>query len=281
MKITFYRLLMASGLFGIPAMLSAQTQAIKPYSLFNPVPKTQMREMETDRPDVTESPFTIDAGHIQYEADLFRLETEKGELSKQNTMLFNQGNLKIGLAKNTSIQFGFQTYVTEKETDLQTGEVSRGHGIGDVNIRIKQNILGNDGGKFALAVLPYIKFPTARYTDDSKYEGGIIVPMLLRLPGEWNLGSQVEADRLEDAEESAMHTELLQSLTISHDIVKHLEGIAETYYRYDFKKHHWSNFLNASAQVEVSKNFKLDAGLNYGLQSDAEKNYFVGTSFRF
>jgi hypothetical protein len=91
----------------------------------------------------------------------------------------------------------------------------------------------------------------------------------------------VEGDRLKDKHENAMHTELLQSLTLGHEIVKGLDGIAETFYTYDFKAHHWSNFLNAALQMELAKDFKIDAGLNYGVQHDAEKNYFIGTSFRF
>src|SRR4051794_35141958 len=35
------------------------------YTLFNPTPRKQMREMATDRPDKTESPYTVDAGHVQ------------------------------------------------------------------------------------------------------------------------------------------------------------------------------------------------------------------------
>src|SRR5688572_5942243 len=37
------------------------------YHLFNPTPRAQMREMSTDRPDQTESPYTVDAGHVQVE----------------------------------------------------------------------------------------------------------------------------------------------------------------------------------------------------------------------
>src|SRR2546425_12662784 len=40
------------------------------YTLFNPTPRELMREMNTDRPDKTESPFTVDAGHFQIEADI-------------------------------------------------------------------------------------------------------------------------------------------------------------------------------------------------------------------
>ncbi|MEO8961795.1 MAG: hypothetical protein ABI325_07935 [Ginsengibacter sp.] len=39
----------------------------KVYNLFNPTPKSMMRDFETDRPDVTESAYTLDAGHFQFE----------------------------------------------------------------------------------------------------------------------------------------------------------------------------------------------------------------------
>ena len=38
------------------------------YTLFDPTPRALMREMATDRPDVTESPYTVDAGHVQVES---------------------------------------------------------------------------------------------------------------------------------------------------------------------------------------------------------------------
>lgn len=40
------------------------------YTLFNPTPDRQLRDMSTDRPDATESPYTVDAGRIQLEMDL-------------------------------------------------------------------------------------------------------------------------------------------------------------------------------------------------------------------
>ena len=41
------------------------------YTLFNPIPSNCLREFDPDRPDVTDSPFTVDAGHIQFESGLF------------------------------------------------------------------------------------------------------------------------------------------------------------------------------------------------------------------
>jgi len=250
------------------------------YSLFNPVPHVLMREMETDRPDVTESPYTVDAGHFQYETDLVRLIKEKSDIVKTSTLLINQANLKIGITGSTAIQIGFQTYGWQKEREIVTGSAITSNGIGDVTLRLKQNVIGNNTGNFALAILPYVKFPTSKYDEESRFERGLIIPMSYKLPGEWKLGWQVEVDRLKDLDQPAMHTEILQTLTISHALSKRIDGIAETYYIYDFKAHQLSNYINAAIQIEVAKDFKLDAGINYGLQNTAAEHYFIGASYR-
>jgi len=257
-----------------------QQKSQKKFSLFNPVPRAEMRDMETDRPDVTESPYTVDAGHFQYETDLMRSVRETSESQKTHTLLINQGNIKLGVTGSTAVQIGFQTYGMQKQTDFTSGEISKSNGFGDINLRVKQNIIGNAKGNFVMAILPYIKFPTSHYDTESKLEGGLIVPMLYKLPGEWNLGFQVEADRLKDKDQPSMHTEFLQTLTLSHSLTKNIDGIAETYYTYDFKAHQFSNYINAAIQVEAAKDLKFDAGINYGLQHSAERQFFVGASYR-
>lgn len=258
---------------------SAQQDSQKKYTLFNSVPKSLMREMETDRPDVTESPYTVDAGHIQYEADVIRLKREESEQTRTKTLLINQANVKIGITASTAIQIGFQSYGVQNETDKKSGDISKTRGFGDITLRIKQNITGNNNGNFVMALLPYANIPSSQYDDESRFEYGLIVPMLYKFAGEWNLGFQVEVDRLKDQDLPEMHTEFLQTLTISHPLTKSIDGIAETYYTYDFKAHEFSNYINAALQMEVAKNFKLDAGLNYGLQHHAEKHYFIGFSY--
>ena len=47
--------------------------ASMPYNLFHPVPKNEMKEMATDRPDVTESAYTVAPGHFQIESDLINM----------------------------------------------------------------------------------------------------------------------------------------------------------------------------------------------------------------
>ncbi|MFP3631922.1 transporter, partial [Burkholderia sp. SIMBA_045] len=89
----------------------------------------------------------------------------------------NQANLKIGITGSTAIQIGFQSYGWQKETEIGSGDIEKSNGIGDVTLRIKQNLIGNNRGNFAMAILPYVKFPSSKYDKESRFEGGLIVPM--------------------------------------------------------------------------------------------------------
>ncbi|MFD2148002.1 transporter [Mucilaginibacter antarcticus] len=281
--INLQRLLALAILFTVTINVYGQVDNTrKTYSLFKPLPRALMREdMETDRPDITETPYTVEAGHIQYEADLVNYERQRSTESLKQTWLINQANIKVGLLKNTSLQLVVQTYGKDITKDLVTMDKQTNQGFGDITVRVKQNLYGNYNGNFSIAVMPYIKFPTNRYADNKSYEEGLIVPVSFKLLHDWKIGLQVEGDRLKDDEEEGMHTELLQTLVLSHVLFKKLEVMGETYYTYNFKDHQIRNFVNAALQLEISPDVKVDAGINYGLQHEAKKNYFAGIAFRY
>jgi hypothetical protein len=77
----------------------------------------------------------------------------------KDSYLFNQANLKVGLTHSIALQVVVQNFVFSKELSDEDGSIRRSHGFGDLTVRIKQNLLGNDKGSFAIAVLPYVKFP--------------------------------------------------------------------------------------------------------------------------
>jgi hypothetical protein len=252
------------------------------YTIFRPVPRDKMRkEMETDRPNVTETPHTVDAGHFQYEADLFKHSRELTEETKQHTSSFNRANLKFGLLANTALQVMVESYTKERSQELSSGEKETRSGFGDITLRIKQNIYGNYKGNFSIALMPYVKFPTNKYSDKQKYEEGLIVPMLLNFAKDWKIGMQLEGDYLNDDDAPARHTEMLHSVTISHVFFDKLEVFGESYYTYNFKQHQIQNFLDAAIEYELFHDVKIDAGVNYGLQKKAHKDYFVGLAFRY
>ncbi|MDT3402162.1 hypothetical protein [Mucilaginibacter terrae] len=92
---------------------------------------------------------------------------------------------------------------------------------------------------------------------------------------------QLEGDYLKDDEEQARHTELLHSLVISHVLFNKLEIFGETFYTYNFKEHHFNNYVDAALEFTITPDVKVDAGLNYGLQKASQKEYFLGFAFRY
>ena len=78
------------------------------YHLFNPTPRELMRELSTDRPDKTESPYTVDAGHFQIESDLTIFEYDHdrsdGAHIHNETWTVPSLNLKAGLCNFSDLQ---------------------------------------------------------------------------------------------------------------------------------------------------------------------------------
>src|SRR5450755_1487911 len=73
------------------------------YTLFNPTPSKCMRDFEPDRPDLTNNPFTVDAGHVQLESHLFNYSLsrpdEQGTITEK--FLFGSTNIRVGITNNT------------------------------------------------------------------------------------------------------------------------------------------------------------------------------------
>ena len=120
------------------------------YTLFNPTPIELRRAYNTDRPSKTDSPFTIDAGVFQIETDVanWTLDYEGGV--RVRTWILGQTNFKIGLTNWMDLQVFPQLYVNGRISGPAFGEPVEEDGFGDTTVRLKINLVGNDGGKFVL-----------------------------------------------------------------------------------------------------------------------------------
>src|SRR5438477_5692131 len=71
------------------------------FNLFHPTPTSLLREFSTDRPDQTESPYTLDAGHFQVEMDILNYGYDRYTPLRDNTRFEHVSigtlNLKVGL----------------------------------------------------------------------------------------------------------------------------------------------------------------------------------------
>jgi hypothetical protein len=260
------------------------------YHLLNPTPKDQMREMSTDRPDKTESAYTVDAGHFQLESDLFAWTHDHHNPEREdvevNTYNVTTLNLKAGLLNNVDFQlvlepYSWQRTISRIDSDGDgIPEVSEEKidGFGDITTRLKINVWGNDGGKTALAVMPFLKFPTNQNSlGNNAIEGGLIIPLAVELPCEWGMGIMTEFDFNKD------DVGFINSITFSHDIIGNLGGYVELFTNVSSDD---DTDLDASFDMgltyALSDDVQLDAGLNIGLTRTADDlNPFIGLSVRY
>ena len=93
------------------------------FTLWNPTPRALLREMTTDRPDKTESPFTVDAGHVQIEADLLNYTYDRinsaRDHTRTDTFAIAPINFKVGLCTATDFQVIVPTYNVTRTHDTR------------------------------------------------------------------------------------------------------------------------------------------------------------------
>ena len=251
------------------------------HHLFNPTPLAEMREMSTDRPDQTESPFTVDAGHVQLEVDFVKFTCDRHSPDGTRTEVWNIApvNLKIGLFNNVDLQIVFDHYVHERTRN----PASRASGFGDITARLKINLWGNDGGATALAIMPYFKLPLdASNLRNGDTEGGVILPLAVALPGGWSMGLMTEVDFVSDGA-GGHDTEWVNSITFSHDIAGKLGGYVEFFsVAGNAPGFDWQGQADIGFTYGLSDDVQFDFGCNFGITKSApDFQPFAGISIRF
>lgn len=258
------------------------------YHLFNPTPRDQMREMSTDRPDKTESPYTLDAGHFQIEMDVLNYSYDRHNPERRDIRIESVSiapiNLKAGLYNNVDLQLVVESYTSVRVKDRETPSRTRQQGFGDITPRLKVNLWGNDGGPTALAVMPYVKLPTNQ--DDlgnNSVEGGVIVPLAVELPHGFGMGVMTQFDFIRDESDGGHHAEFVNTITFSRDIVGNLGGYVEFFSLVSAESgSDWVGTLDLGLTYGLTKDIQLDAGINIGVTRSADDlNPFLGISWRF
>jgi hypothetical protein len=254
------------------------------FNLFRPTPDALLREMATDRPDKTESAYTVDAGHYQIEMDLLSYACDRSEHETVRALSIAPINLKVGVLNHVDLQLVVESYNIQWTKDRAKPSSARLAGFGDLLFRCKTNLWGNDGGPSALSVMPFVKIPTnQRGLGNGALEGGIIFPFAMELPADWGLGAQAEMDHLQDAGSSDYHQEFINTITVSHDIVGKLGGYVELFSNVSTEAGaEWIATFDFGFTYAATRDIQLDAGMNIGLTDAADDfNPFVGISLRY
>jgi Putative MetA-pathway of phenol degradation len=261
------------------------------YTFFNPTPERLLREFQTDRPDMTESPFTVDAGHIQFETNVFGFTRSRPDSdgTVTDTYGFGETNVRIGLTNQSEFDLIWQPYGLVQTRPSDPQQATRSTGISGLTVRSKINLWGNDTydkpGATALGLLPYVTLPTDRGNGISPdaVEGGFILPFSVKLTDKFDLGLNAGIDVVHNDDTSGYHPEYFGSASLSYNWTEQLSTYYEVAARTGTHDPRGHILIAATGfTYQFAKNLQIDAGVNVGVTAAADPiNPFVGFSARF
>jgi hypothetical protein len=236
-------------------------------------PEPQLRPMATDRPTLTFNPTTVDAGHLQLETDV-ALGAYDGTTS---ALVLGGSTLRIGVSPDADLQLTFPTLAfsgTDLFTDAATTSISRGA----FALRLKWNLVGNDGG-VAVAVIPAVAIGA-----DDVVTGSVIVPFSVGLPADFTLGAMAQVDvyKPDDAVDGRGLVTVVVSHALFDAVTGYFEAQADARTNVAAGDDVTTNFIgSAGAAWLVTDNLQADLGMRVPLVGTAPTlEVFVGVSIR-
>lgn len=253
--------------------------AAPPLSAMPAMPEVPVREMTTDRPDTTETPFTVPAGRVQIETTLAGWTRASRAAGGGEAIEIGTTNLRIGLTPRLEAGLIVEPYLRGQD---RRGAPWRG-GPGAATFRLKLNLWGNDGGRTALGLMPVLAIPLDRSVDGAlaDIEYGLLVPFAIGLADGFDLGlnAGVTIARPERAAAYRLRVPLTASLgvALSETIGAFYEIAAEL-----GERQADALSFNTGVVWRARPNLQLDAGMGFGLTDGSDRFApFVGFSARF
>lgn len=270
---------LALALATAPAPLVAQD-----YSLLHRTPRAEVRPLATDRPDRTESAYTVPAGWYQVEASAVSWSLDREANASSESVGVAQLNLKAGVLHNVDVQLLAELWSREVDRERNAAARTTERTLGLVAARVKVNLWGNDGGRTALAVMPFAgavrqqSIPGVQRT--SHAIAGVIIPFALDAGRGWSVGAMLELDVANDLR-AGWRASAVQSITVGRAIVGPVRGYLEVFHASGGGAR---DEVTADGGITwtIGSDVQLDAGLNVGVTSAADDlNPFVGLAVRF
>ncbi len=267
---------------GAPAIADDSTTDKAFYTLFDPTPDAELRSFNTDRPPKANSPYTVDAGHFQYETDLAVFGYANGGGTRTDEWTVVDPTLKLGLTN--TIDFELQVTPYESIVSNSAAGTKSLSGHGDTVLRLKFNVLGDDRGAVAAALLPYVKLPTAQSgLGNGRVEGGLIAPLSFSAPHDFTVIVMPEADYLKNAAQSGYHIAFDFLVNVSHPLDKRWTSYAELFTTQSLQAHDPPIYtFDAAMTYAVTPNWQVDFGGNWSLNGIGPRTQlYAGLSQRF
>jgi hypothetical protein len=246
------------------------------YDLFNPVPDDAMRGMDTDRPNVTNTPHTIDAGHVQIETGLydwshFHDRTHGGDVVT-DALTLGHINARLGVTDRLEVNATIDAYNRVNSTDNIARQTTRFSGFGDTVIGGKLNLWGNEGGDdpwtSGFALQPQVKLPTAQSgIGNNHVEWSVGGPFLINLIGGFHLGLESTLGQ----ERNTANNGYIVGWQNSASVDRVIFGAVDVYLEYA---------MHATTESNTQPQQSIDIGFTYPVSDNIviDSGVFIGTN---
>jgi hypothetical protein len=261
------------------------------YTLFDPVPTDQLREFETDRPDKTDSPITIDAGHLQIETGIVDYidaqDRYEGDNGRDQELDFGQVEFRLGILNNLELQTEVDLLDTDQQQDFIADQSSRQTGFGDTTLGAKLNFWGNDSihdWDTAFGLIAQFKIPTARQDLGNGYpEAFFGFPVQINLPDRFGLGVETIASWERNSDNTAYVAGWQNMASLDRVIFDQYDVYLEYWMHTSTERHlEFQQTVDVGVTYPLNNCVILDTGLNFGLNKASETfECTAGVSVRF
>jgi hypothetical protein len=227
----------------------------------------------------------VDTGHFQYEADVVNASFLRLDGVTTDTTLIVNPTFKYGLAKDIDIEANIAAGEIVRTHDSGTGHDQTLGGVGDLYLRLKYEFLNTAGGTFQVALLPYVKVPTARLgVGDGAVEEGLITPVNIKLGGPFTLTLDPEFDLLKDSIGEGRHPNTAQLINLGIALPNNLTLYGELWGDWNFDPRGLIRQYSADTSLAwgVTARLQLDIGVNVGLnRTTPGAQVYLGVSQKF
>ncbi|HEX4054932.1 MAG TPA: transporter [Tepidisphaeraceae bacterium] len=261
------------------------------YTLLHPTPSDQLRDMDTDRPNKTNTPHTIDAGHLQIETGAFDYTYDRdryrGANARIETLGLGQFNFRLGILNDLELNAIVNSYDFLRYSDYVANQSMRQNGFGDTVVGGKLNFWGNESGDdlwaTAFGIQPQFKIPTARRElGNGHAELFVGLPFLMNLPAGFHLGIQPTISWQRNVENSGDVTGWQNSASIDRVFFGNVDIYVEYWSLVTTEFHQESQqTLDVGFTYPLNDNVVLDTGANIGLNKASNTlEWVAGVSVR-
>lgn len=236
----------------------------------------------TDRPTKGTATCTVPKGMIQVESDaIFWTRSNTGG-QRTDVLLYTNPTVKFGLTDSSDIQFNLAPQVEVR--NRIAGQTVTQRGVGDLTVRFKQR-LTNPGDRVQIALVPFVKVPTAeRGIGNGEWEGGLVTSFQVPV-GAATLTLVPQFALLSDSlEPEDRHVEFQGLVNLAYPLGSRTTIAAELWTAQNWDPSGTVRQYSADAAIShlLNNDLQIDIGGNLGLnQATPDLQVYAGISARF